>query len=220
MNEIGEARVKSRSASRQLFLRVRRCGSSILNQMSAGLGPVQSQRCASMLIASIFVVFPFCMLFAAISDTLSMTIANRVPMLLVVAFAVVAPLTGMDWSVYGLHFAAGGLVLAATFALFAMGCMGGGDAKLLAASALWMGLNAQLVEYLFFSAVLGGVLTLAILSYRNSALSVFTSRNMFMRNFSEHATGVPYGIALGIGGLIVFPKSPLMVWALAQLAAQ
>jgi prepilin peptidase CpaA len=173
-----------------------------------------------MLVASIFVVFPFCMLFAAISDMLSMTIANRVPLLLVAVFAVVAPLTGMEWSVYGLHFAAGGIVLVATFTLFAMGGMGGGDAKLLAASALWMGLNVQLVEYLVFSAFLGGVLTLAILSYRNSAISVFTSRNMFMRNFSESAGGIPYGIALGIGGLIVYPKSPLMVWALAQLAAQ
>lgn len=44
-----------------------------------------------MLEALIFVVFPFCMLFAAISDMLSMTIANRVSVLLVVVFALVAP---------------------------------------------------------------------------------------------------------------------------------
>ena len=40
-----------------------------------------------------------------------LTIANRVSLLLVAVFAVVAPLTGMEWSVYGLHFAAGGIVL-------------------------------------------------------------------------------------------------------------
>jgi prepilin peptidase CpaA len=68
--------------------------------------------------------------------------------------------------------------------------------------------------------VLGGVLTLAILSYRKSALAIFTSRNMFMRNFADDANGVPYGIALGIGGLAVFPQSPLMVWALERLVAQ
>ena len=61
-----------------------------------------------MLEALIFVVFPFCMVFAAVSDMLSMTIANRVSVLLVATFAVVAPLTGMDWAVYGWHFAAGG----------------------------------------------------------------------------------------------------------------
>ena len=94
-----------------------------------------------MLEALIFVVFPFCMVFAAISDMLSMTIANRVPVLLVAVFALVAPLTGMDWATYGWHFAAGGLVLAVTFGLFALGGMGGGDAKLLAATAVWMGLQ-------------------------------------------------------------------------------
>ncbi|TGR08081.1 peptidase [Mesorhizobium sp. M4B.F.Ca.ET.190.01.1.1] len=172
-----------------------------------------------MLEALIFVVFPFCMLFAAISDMLSMTIANRVSVLLVVVFALVAPLTGMDWAAYGWHFAAGFLVLAMTFGLFALGGMGGGDAKLLAATALWMGFNIHLVEYLVISTFIGGLLTVAILAYRKSALADFTGHNPFLRHFADQTTGVPYGIALGIGGLIVFPDSPLMVWALERLAA-
>ena len=124
-----------------------------------------------MLEALIFVVFPFCMLFAAISDMLSMTIANRVPVLLLAVFALVAPLTGMDWATYGWHFAAGALVLAVTFGLFALGGMGGGDAKLLAATAVWMGFNIHLVEYLVISTFIGGLLTLAILVYRKSPLA-------------------------------------------------
>ncbi len=59
-----------------------------------------------MLEALIFVVFPFCMVFAAVSDMLSMTIANRVSVLLIAVFAIVAPLTGMDWASFGWHFAA------------------------------------------------------------------------------------------------------------------
>lgn len=173
-----------------------------------------------MLEALIFVVFPFCMVFAAISDTLSMTIANRVPVILVVVFALVAPMTGMAWADFGMHFAAGVAVLLFTFAIFAFGGMGGGDAKLLAATSLWMGMGVPLAEYVLVTGVLGGLLTLAILSYRKSAIAIFTSRNMFMRNFAEGANGVPYGIALGIGGLIVYPQSPLMVWALERLAAQ
>ena len=171
-----------------------------------------------MLEALIFVVFPFCMLFAAISDILSMTIANRVSVLLVTVFALVAPLTGMDWATYGWHFAAGFLVLAVTFGLFALGGMGGGDAKLLAATALWMGFNIHLLEYLVASTLLGGLLTLAILAYRKSPLAAFTGHNPFLRHFADEANGVPYGIALGIGGLLVYPDSPLMVWALARLA--
>jgi len=167
----------------------------------------------------IFVVFPFCMVFAAISDMLSMTIANRVAIILVATFAVVAPLTGMDWTAYAWHFAAFLIVLLVTFSLFALGGMGGGDAKLLAATALYMGMSIQLVQYLVISAFIGGVLTIAILSFRASALSVYTGRNLFLRNFTDAQKGVPYGIALGAGGLLAYPASPLMVWALGQLAA-
>jgi len=172
-----------------------------------------------MLEALIFVVFPFCMVFAAVSDTLSMTIANRVPLLLVVVFAAVAPLTGMDWAAYGWHFAAGALVLAVTFGLFALGGMGGGDAKLLSATAVWMGFGFHLLEYLVASAFLGGLLTLAILAYRGSALAAFTGQNLFLKNFANPKGGIPYGIALGIGGLVTYPASPLMAWALERLGS-
>ncbi|MER8656376.1 prepilin peptidase [Mesorhizobium sp. M0847] len=171
-----------------------------------------------MLEALIFVVFPFCMLFAAISDMLSMTIANRVPVLLLAVFALVAPLTGMDLATYGWHFAAGAMVLAVTFGLFALGGMGGGDAKLLAGTAVWMGFNTHLVNYLVASTFIGGLLTLAILLYRKSPLAIYTSHNTFLRHFADDTTGIPYGIALGIGGLLTYPDSPLMVWALAKLA--
>ncbi len=172
-----------------------------------------------MLEALIFVVFPFCMLFAAISDMLSMTIANRVPLLLVGTFLAVAPLTGMDWTTLGLHLAAGALVLVVTFGLFAIGGMGGGDAKLMAATAVWMGLSISLAQYLVASAFFGGMLTLAILAFRSSALAVYTSRNMFLRHFANQAGGIPYGIALGIGGLMTYPDTQLMQWALARLTS-
>ena len=171
-----------------------------------------------MLQALIFVVFPFCMVFAAVSDMLSMTIANRVSVILIATFAVAAPLTGMPWSEFAWHFAAFGLVLAITFSLFAMGGMGGGDAKLMASTALFMGFGMELVQYVLISALLGGGLTLALISYRKSALAVFTNQNMFMRHFANEEAGVPYGIALGVGGLLTFPSSPLMIWALAQYA--
>ena len=170
-----------------------------------------------MLEAAIFVVFPFCMLYAAISDILSMTIANRVSILLVASFAIIAPFTGMEWSVYGMHFVAGLAVLAVTFGLFAVGGMGGGDAKLLASTAVWIGFNLVLVEYLLLAAIVGGVMGVLIIAYRKSPLSALTGTNMFLRHFADDKAGVPYGVALGIGGLMVFPKTALMVWALAQI---
>jgi prepilin peptidase CpaA len=170
--------------------------------------------------AAIFVVFPFCMVFAAVSDMLSMTIANRVSIVLVATFAIVAPLTGMEWSAYGFHLAAGVAVLAVTFALFAIGGMGGGDAKLLAATSVWMGFGMPLVAYLVYASVFGGVLTALILTYRSSAFHTFFGRNLFLRQFADDRKGIPYGIALGIGGLLAFPDSPLMQWALAKAVGQ
>ena len=172
-----------------------------------------------MLPAAILVIFPFAMAFAAVSDLLSMTIANRVSIVLVLAFAVLAPLAGLHWAAIGMHFAAGIAVLAVTFTLFAIGGMGGGDAKLLAATALWMGFGPALFEYLLVSTVLGGFLTLLILSYRKSPLSAFTGSNLFLRNFADANQGIPYGIALGLGGLIVYPDSPLVEAVLHALAA-
>jgi prepilin peptidase CpaA len=168
--------------------------------------------------ALILIIFPFCMSYAAISDMLSMTIANRVSLTLLAAFAAIAPFTGMDWTAYAMHFAAGGLVLAITFTLFALGAMGGGDAKLMSATALWMGFGPPLMSYMVFSAMAGGALTLAILSYRKSALAVYTAHNPFLRHFANGQKGIPYGIALGAGGIMAYPETPLMVWALARLA--
>lgn len=171
-----------------------------------------------MLVAAIFIIFPFCMAYAAISDMLSMTIANRVSLLLVAAFMILAPLTGMAWQDYGWHLAAGFAVLSVTFTLFAIGGMGGGDAKLLAATAVWMGFGPVLLQYLVYSAALGGLLTLFILAYRRSPLSVFTGHHLLLRNLADREVGVPYGIALGIGGLVAYPNTALVEWALARAA--
>lgn len=171
-----------------------------------------------MLEALILVIFPFCMVFAAVSDAVSMTIANRVSVLLVVSFAAIAPLTGMDWATYGWHFAAFALVLCVTFVLFALRAMGGGDAKLLAATALWMGFSLPLAGYVLNAAVLGGVLTLAILVLRASPLTTLVGANRFAAHFCDPKAGIPYGIALGAAGLVSAPETPLMAWALDRLA--
>jgi prepilin peptidase CpaA len=169
--------------------------------------------------AVILVIFPFCMVYAAVSDMLSMTIANRVPVILAASFLLIAPFTGMDWGVYGMHFAAGALVLAVSFGLFAMGVMGGGDAKLLAATALWFGLGFNLIEYMVAASFFGGVLTLALLAFRSSMVSNVVVNNLFLRHFADKKAGIPYAIALGLGGLITYPNSALMQWALQRLAS-
>lgn len=171
-----------------------------------------------MIEAAIFVIFPFCMAHAAVSDLLSMTIANRVSLVLVGSFALLAPLTGMGWQEFGMHLAAMAAVLSVTFALFAIGGMGGGDAKLMAATALWMGFGFPLLEYLVYSAFLGGLLTLLIVVFRNSPLAGVTANNVLLRNLADGKAGIPYGIALGLGGLMAFPQAPIVIRALERAA--
>lgn len=172
-----------------------------------------------MLQAIVLVIFPFCMVYAVISDMISMTIANRVSLILVASFALIAPFTGMEWGQYGMHFAAAGLVLATTFALFALGAMGGGDAKLMTATALWFGFSPELFQYLVYAALIGGALTLLILLYRALPISVYTGGNMFLRHFADRKAGIPYGVALGISGLLVYPSAPVAIWALQAIAS-
>jgi prepilin peptidase CpaA len=171
-----------------------------------------------MLEAAVLVVFPFAMLHAAISDMLSMTILNRVSLLLIGTFAVIAPLIGMEPYQILTHVAAFALVLIVCFCLFAAGAMGGGDAKLMAATSLWFGLSMDLVVYLVLSSAIGGLLTLAILRFRGSPIAVFAGQIEFLRKIGDSKEKIPYGIALGIGGLLAFPDSWMAEWVVHRLA--
>lgn len=153
--------------------------------------------------------FPALMAFAAASDLITMTIPNRVSLLLVAGFIAFALLTGMPIKTFGMHVGAGAAVLVATFAMFAFGWIGGGDAKLAAATGLWCGFSV-LVEYLVFASVLGGVLTLAILYWRTLLMPVGVMRIGWIARLHHHKTGIPYGIALAAAGLLVYPHTE--VW--------
>ena len=157
---------------------------------------------------ALFIIFPALMAYAAASDLLTMTIPNQVSLALVISFAVFATGSGLSWEAVALHVAAGGLVLTVAFALFAFGWIGGGDAKLAAATALWLGFNT-LMEYLLISTVAGGLLTLAILSLRGWPLPLFALRWTWLSRLHDRSSGVPYGIALAGAALVVYPHSPI-----------
>ena len=86
-------------------------------------------------------LFPALMAFAAASDLLTMTISNRVSLALAAGFLVLALASGMGLHDILSHFGAGAAVLAGAFVCFAMGWLGGGDAKVAAGAALWFGFD-------------------------------------------------------------------------------
>lgn len=156
---------------------------------------------------ALFAVFPLAMIYAGISDLVSMTISNKVSLIVVGAFAVAAPfLPGMDLATFGLHAAAGAIVLLGGFALFAFGWIGGGDAKIAAAGALWLGLGHTL-EFMLWTALLGGALTIIILVARRRLLPVFAVRHEWITRLHDSNNGVPYGIALAGAALMVYPQT-------------
>lgn len=158
-----------------------------------------------MVSASLLVVFPLLMAFAVFSDILTMTIPNRVPAILAVAFVVLAVSTGLPLPALSLHLLIGLVVLGITFGCFAAGWMGGGDAKLMAATALWFGPTEALAQYLLISSVFGGILTLGLLMARAQLMPA--TGIGFVDHLLQKETGIPYGVALGAGGLVTFSSS-------------
>jgi prepilin peptidase CpaA len=154
-------------------------------------------------------LFPALIAFAASSDLITMTISNRVSLLLAGAFFVLAVMWGMPLAAIGTHVAAALAVLVVAFVFFARGWIGGGDAKLAAATALWLGFD-QLLNYLIFASLFGGLLTLAILQFRTIPLPALLSNQDWAKRLHRTDTGVPYGIALALAALMIYPDTPWM----------
>lgn len=154
-------------------------------------------------------LFPALMAFAASSDLFTMTISNRLSIALVAVFFLLAGVTGMPLNDIGMHLAAGALVLVVSFGFFTQGWIGGGDAKLAAATALWFGFD-HLLDYLIYASLFGGALTLLLLQFRKLPLPGVMARQPWIQRLHDEAGGVPYGIALAAAALAIYPKTGWM----------
>jgi prepilin peptidase CpaA len=154
-------------------------------------------------------LFPALMAFAASSDLFTMTISNRVSLLLVGGFFALAFVGGMTPNDVLWHVAAAFSVLAVTFVFFAQGWIGGGDAKLAAATALWLGFD-HLMPYLLYASIFGGVLTLLIIRFRLMPLPAALAEQDWVKRLHRLDGGVPYGIALAAAALLIYPDTPWM----------
>ncbi|MCU0789782.1 MAG: prepilin peptidase [Nitratireductor sp.] len=162
-----------------------------------------------MLNTAIILFFPFFMAYAASSDLVSMTISNKVSLCLIAGFMVFALAIGMPWEQIGMHWAMFAVVLLGGFALFAFGAIGGGDAKLAASTALWLGTD-QLIAYLVVAAFFGGILTLIILRMRSVPLPDRFAKVDWIARLYRADQGVPYGIALAAAAFFVYPQTQWM----------
>ncbi|HEY1943783.1 MAG TPA: prepilin peptidase [Roseiarcus sp.] len=170
---------------------------------------------ATILIPAAIVFFPAVLALAASMDLLTMTIPNRICAALAIGYFIVALAVGVPLGAILINVSCAAAVLATMFALFAFGFVGGGDAKLAAATSLWLGWGMML-DFSATTAIYGGVLTLVILLGRRLVLPMWLSRHLWIARLHDSRTGVPYGIALAAAGMMLYPHT--QIWrAVASL---
>jgi prepilin peptidase CpaA len=158
-----------------------------------------------MLHYALVILFPLVVVYAAITDFMTMTISNRLSIALIIGFAVLAPFVGMPLATAGWALLGASLVFAIGFACFAFGWIGGGDVKFAAAVALWLGWE-HLLEYAVLFSLYGGLLTVATLSLSKLLEPLPILQVGFLGKFPEHRR-VPYGIALSVAAMQIYPST-------------
>jgi len=162
------------------------------------------------MLAEILVIalLPMLLAVAGAWDLASFTIPNFLSLAMIALFGVFIFAAGLSASSIGLHLLAGLLGLVIGFALFALGWIGGGDAKLFAAVALWLGFS-DLLSYALMASVCGGALTLALLGLRHWALPAVLARQPWALRLHDARSGIPYGVALAVGAFILLPSTEI-----------
>jgi prepilin peptidase CpaA len=159
--------------------------------------------------ALLVAVFPALVITAALRDVTSYTIPNWISLALLAAFVPAALAMGLAPTALGLHLGVGFVGLVAGMAMFALGWIGGGDAKLFAAAALWIGWPAA-ISYLAITGICGGALAVGLLGLRSAYLRPFVPAGpAWFARLAEPGENVPYGVAIAVGALAAFPASAL-----------
>jgi prepilin peptidase CpaA len=125
---------------------------------------------------------------AAVGDIRTRTIPNWLNAAIALGAIGYWVASGLDpWPDMALRFGVAAAVFALFAGAFALGMMGGGDVKLLAAVALWLP-PAGVLFLLVAMSLGGGALTVAM-----------WARHKLKR--SGHELEIPYGVAIAFGGL-------------------
>jgi prepilin peptidase CpaA len=165
----------------------------------------------ALLAAALVLCFPALILTAAVSDATTFTIPNWIPLTLLALFPVAGLAVGVPLPTMGMHLAVGAAALALGAGMFAMKWMGGGDAKLIAAAALWLGLPA-LPGFLLATAMTGGGLAVMLLLLRSVHFRAAVALGpRWVNRLADAKEGIPYGIAIAAGTLGAFATSPFGV---------
>ena len=151
--------------------------------------------------AIIALVFPLTLIAGAVSDLFRYEIPNSLSLSLLLGYVAYAIALDSDVvsAIQGLT--SGLVVLVAGLVLFRLQFLGGGDVKLLAAAAPWIGWLG-LPSFLIWTALWGGLLAVVILIGRGWAKRTSIWGPQWWQRLLAVGGGVPYGIAICAGGLM------------------
>lgn len=137
---------------------------------------------------------------AAVWDAVTMTIPNYL-VLAVLAFYVVSLAVRFDVSSILFDLLAAAIIFAVCFFLFAMGWLGGGDAKLAPGAVLWVGYDGFL-HFVIAMTLAGGVLSIVLLLMRGGLRAGGASQDR-LPLVLKWASPIPYGIAISAGAILL-----------------
>ncbi len=160
----------------------------------------------------IVIIFGSTMLMASFKDATTMTIPNWISLTLIAGFCLVIPFVWPGWSELGTHIFVGLTFFLVGFALFAFGWLGGGDAKLMAGTALWWQWPDALI-YVLYTTIIGALLALALIIGRKFIPVKILTAPWAYKMFKDEKK-MPYGLALAGGALLTLPQSQLFLRAI------
>lgn len=155
----------------------------------------------------ILAVFPAALLVAAANDVYEFKIPNWVSIVLVCAYPVAGLAVGGAPGVIGEGLALGAGALTVGFILYAAKIVGGGDAKLFAATTPWLGVGA-LGPFLFNTALSGLVLAMAMMMFRKLPILPVYAHAPWLIELHQRKADLPYAVAIAAGGLLSFSQTP------------
>ncbi|NQV83714.1 MAG: prepilin peptidase [Rhodospirillales bacterium] len=158
-----------------------------------------------------------CLGYGVVSDVRRLIIPNGTCILIALMFLPAALLAGTEWPAIAWHYATGAGLLVVGIALFSRDLIGGGDAKLLAATGIWIG-PGDLWTFVGLVAVLGGVLAGVILvAQKFQGTSTFLGAIPWLGHGDTKTQPTPYGVAIGLAAGYLFFENPVFPQAWAQV---
>lgn len=155
----------------------------------------------------IFFGFSILMMMAAIKDASIMKIPNYISIYTVLLFFLILPFAWTGLSDLSEHLLVGVSIFILGFIMFALGWVGGGDAKLFAATSLWW-TWPDMIVYVGYTGIIGGVIAIFIVLGRQYS-PVWLSTSSWAYGLFKEEAKMPYGLALASGALLTLPQSAI-----------